>query len=115
MYTLIVRASFDAAHQIPGHPGACATLHGHTYRVEAEFAGGALDDLGMVRDFGDLKGALREVLPDHSYLNDVIPEGTTAEIISRWVFERLRERGLPASAVTVWETETSACRYTPEG
>lgn len=114
MYTLIVRASFDAAHQIPGHLGACAALHGHTYRVEAEFAGAGLDNLGMVRDFGDLKAALRAVLPDHAYLNDVIAEGTTAEIIARWLFERLRERDLPVTAVTLWETETSACRYTPD-
>ncbi|MCC6731258.1 MAG: 6-carboxytetrahydropterin synthase [Chthonomonadales bacterium] len=114
MYTLIVKARFEAAHDIPGHPGKCARLHGHSYRVEAEFAGATLDSLGMVRDFGDLKSALSDVLPDHTYLNDEVPATTTAENISRWVFERLAERGLPVSAITVWETDRCACRYTPD-
>ncbi len=114
MYTLIVRASFEAAHQIPGHKGKCARLHGHSYRVEAEFASSHLDELGMVCDFADLRAALSEVLPDHAYLNEVLSGPTTAEGISRWIYEQLRARGLPVSAVTVWETERSGCRYTPE-
>src|SRR5207244_11206111 len=63
MYTLIVKATFEAAHDIPGHKGKCARLHGHSYRVEAEFAGTKLDYLGMLRDFGDLKSVLNEFLP----------------------------------------------------
>ncbi len=113
MYTLLVRSRFEAAHVIPGHPGKCARLHGHSYRVEAEFTGTELDHLGMLRDFGDLKAALDDILPDHTYLNDVLQTSTTAECISRWILERLLDRGLPVSAVTVWETERCGCRYTP--
>ena len=109
-----LRPGFEAAHRIPGHRGKCAVLHGHSYRVEAEFAGEELDALGMVADFADLRAALTEVLPDHTCLNDVLPCPTTAEGISRWIFEQLRERGLPVSAVTVWETERSGCRYTAD-
>lgn len=112
MYTLLVRSRFEAAHCIPGHAGKCARLHGHSYRVEAEFAGRDLDHLGMLRDFGDLKAALDAVLPDHTYLNETIGEPTTAECIARWIFERLRERELPVTAVTVWETQRFGCRYT---
>ncbi len=114
MYTLIVRAKFEAAHDIPGHKGKCARLHGHTYRVEAEFQGRELDEIGMVQDFGDLKSVLNEFLPDHSYLNDVLPCSTTAENLSRWIFENLHERSLPVTAVTVWETDNNGCRYTPD-
>lgn len=114
MYTLIVRARFEAAHDIPGHKGKCARLHGHSYRIEAEFTGRELNEIGMLKDFKDLKEALNEFLPDHSYLNEVISGPTTAENISRWIFEQLNERSLPVSAVTVWETENNGCRYTPE-
>jgi 6-pyruvoyltetrahydropterin/6-carboxytetrahydropterin synthase len=113
MYTLIVRAGFEAAHDIPGHPGKCARLHGHSYRVEAEFAGDSLNGLGMLCDFADLKTTLNEIVPDHAYLNDVLPGPTTAECIARWLYDQLGERGLPVAAVTVWETERYGCRYTP--
>ncbi|MEO0248970.1 MAG: 6-carboxytetrahydropterin synthase [candidate division WOR-3 bacterium] len=112
MYTLIVRESFEAAHQIPGHPGKCSALHGHSYRVEAEFAGQELNSLGMVRDFIELKAALRAVLPDHSYLNEVVEGPTTAEYLAQWLYHRLKGQGLPIVAVTVWETEDCGCRYT---
>lgn len=114
MYTLIVRAGFEAAHDLPGYPGKCARLHGHSYRVEAEFSGRELDSLGMVRDFLDLKAVLNEFLPDHVYLNEILPFPTTAENIARWIFEQLQARDLPVTAVTLWETERNACRYAPD-
>ena len=113
MYTLIVRASFEAAHDIPGHKGKCKNLHGHTYKLEAEFSGADLDEIGMLTDFSDLKAVLNEFLPDHVYLNEVVSFSTTAENLSRWIFEQLQGRGLPVSAVTLWETERNGCRYTP--
>ena len=67
----------------------------------------------MVRDLAELKDILNEFLPDHVYLNDVLPFSTTVENISRWIFEQLESRNLPVSAVTVWETEHNGCRYTP--
>ena len=113
MYTLIVRARFEAAHDIPGHKGKCARLHGHSYRLEAEFSGTELNEIGMLQDFADLKAVINEFLPDHTYLNDIMDAPTTAENISRWVFEELQRRNLPVTAVTVWETENNGCRYTP--
>jgi 6-pyruvoyltetrahydropterin/6-carboxytetrahydropterin synthase len=114
VYTLVVRARFEAAHDIPGHPGKCARLHGHSYRVEAEFSGHSLNDLGMLVDFGDLKKVINEFLPDHVYLNELLPFTTTAENLARWIFEQLKARDLPVTAVTLWETERYACRYTPD-
>ena len=31
--------SFDASHQLVGHFGKCANLHGHTYKVEVVLTG----------------------------------------------------------------------------
>lgn len=113
MYTLIIKARFEAAHSIPDHPGKCRFLHGHSYRVEAEFSGGELDSLGMLRDFGDLNAAVKAALPDHANLNDVMSVTTTAENIAKWLFDKLIATGLPITSLTVWETERYACRYTP--
>lgn len=113
MYTLIVRAGFEAAHDIPGHKGKCARLHGHSYHVDAEFQGTELNEIGMLCDFADLKEVLNGFLPDHTYLNDIMDCPTTAENIARWIFEKLQTHNLPVTAVTVWETERNGCRYTP--
>jgi 6-pyruvoyltetrahydropterin/6-carboxytetrahydropterin synthase len=112
MYTLIVRSSFEASHCIPGHSGKCAQLHGHTYRVEAEFTGGCLNDIGMLEDFGDLRKVLEDVLPDHRHLNDVMDVTPTAENLARWIFRQVADRGLPITSLTVWETDRYGCRYT---
>ena len=50
--------SFDAAHQLVGHFGKCANLHGHTYKVEISLAGENIQDgssQGMVVDFYHVK------------------------------------------------------------
>jgi 6-pyruvoyltetrahydropterin/6-carboxytetrahydropterin synthase len=53
---------FDAAHRIRGHPGKCAYLHGHTYRLEVTVSAEGLDPLGMVMDFDDLDQLLRKAV-----------------------------------------------------
>ena len=42
--------TFEAAHQLPWHPGKCRNLHGHGYRLEVTVEGPVNDD-GMVLDF----------------------------------------------------------------
>lgn len=114
MYTLIVKQHFDAAHQIPGYDGKCANIHGHTYKVEAEFQSAELNELGMVHDFCDLKLALHEVMPDHQFLNDVLPGHTTVEGIARYLFEQLKAKDLPIRSVSVFEGDSCGCRFQPE-
>jgi 6-pyruvoyltetrahydropterin/6-carboxytetrahydropterin synthase len=105
--------SFDAAHSLPEHEGKCAGLHGHGYRLEVT-VGGTLQTAGsaagMVMDFGDLSDTIRRLVVDrldHTYLNDVLDVVPTAEGIAGWVFAILREAGLPAERVRLWETPTS--------
>jgi 6-pyruvoyltetrahydropterin/6-carboxytetrahydropterin synthase len=72
MFELAVELTFSAAHRIEGHPGPCAQLHGHNYRVETTVASERLNDHGMVLDFGDLKQICGQAIAplDHSFLND---------------------------------------------
>lgn len=60
--------SFDASHQLVGHAGKCANLHGHTYKLEVCISGQIIQELessqGMVYDFGDLKKIVNEHVLD---------------------------------------------------
>ncbi|MCK5235420.1 MAG: 6-carboxytetrahydropterin synthase QueD [Deltaproteobacteria bacterium] len=80
--------SFEAAHHIPNHKGACQNLHGHTYYGEVVVSSLGLDKMGMVMDYGDLKKMINERIVDrfdHTNLNDFF-DNPTAEIMVRDLF-----------------------------
>ncbi|MDR1739626.1 MAG: 6-carboxytetrahydropterin synthase [Bacteroidales bacterium] len=67
--------SFEAAHALKDYKGACANIHGHSYRLEVSIApcigSVAIDDDGMIWDFNNLKKVVQETLLnrfDHSLL-----------------------------------------------
>jgi 6-pyruvoyltetrahydropterin/6-carboxytetrahydropterin synthase len=122
MYELSVEASFAAAHSLRGYRGECERLHGHNWRVEVCLAAEALDELGMVMDFRDVKSMLGGVLAelDHRHLNEVPPFDAlnpTTENLCRHVADRLRA-GLPPRVairrVTCWESDRCSASYSPE-
>lgn len=85
------RFDFEAAHELPNHPGKCRQLHGHSYRLVVSVDRPVEPNSGMAIDFSDLKQVVRaEVVDrlDHRYLNDLI-ENPTAEVLARWIWERL--------------------------
>ena len=116
-------ACFEAAHQLPGHTGKCANLHGHSYTLEVSVRGpikqapGASDD-GMVMDFQELSALVqRSVLKplDHQFLNEVIEVRSTAENLAHWIWDALLAGGLSASLlyrVRLWETATGYVEIT---
>jgi 6-pyruvoyltetrahydropterin/6-carboxytetrahydropterin synthase len=123
MFTIFKDFTFAAAHAIRGHTRGCQNLHGHNYRVRVHVAAAELDELGMVVDFADLKAMMEEILGpfDHQVINEVPPFdrlNTTAELLSRHVFEEVGRR-LPAGGrvrverVEVWENDTSCAIYEP--
>lgn len=52
------KIEFDAAHRVMLHESKCKYLHGHRYVIEATFAAEALDTVGRVVDFGEIKTVL---------------------------------------------------------
>lgn len=53
--------TFDCAHVLSGYNGACANLHGHTYKLQVTVEGESKKDGvkdGMVIDFNNLKTLL---------------------------------------------------------
>jgi 6-pyruvoyltetrahydropterin/6-carboxytetrahydropterin synthase len=119
MYELTVRSHFDAAHALPGYPGECRELHGHTWDVEATVEGETLDDIDILYDFKRLKSDLGAVLEplDHAFLNEVPPFdmlSPTAENLARIIFEQLTERvggQVRVSEIAVWESPVARIVY----
>lgn len=114
------RFTFDAAHFLPNHKGKCASMHGHTYRLEVTVVSenGKLiesgSDEGMVIDFSDLKAIVKaEVIDkvDHKVLNEVFPFRTTAENIASHIFsiltDKLQPLGVKVAKIKLWETQDS--------
>lgn len=68
--------SFEMAHSLEGHDGACSRIHGHSYRLWVTVGGEPCTDinspkLGMVVDFGDLKRIVNEQIVsvfDHAFV-----------------------------------------------
>lgn len=122
MYTISKQFHFSASHvlaELPeGHP--CSRLHGHNYVVEVVLASETLDERGFVVDYLELRPvkALIDRELDHRHLNDVMDGPTSAEALSRWIFERaLAELPAPAAerlvAVRVSETPKTWAAYEP--
>lgn len=98
--------TFDCCHILTGHEGKCASLHGHTYKLEVTvrtdeglIAEGSSKD--MVLDFADLKKIVNETVIDkfdHAFIFDATNKGeATAEwqianIAGNW---GLRSYGMP--------------------
>lgn len=114
---LIVREfRFEAAHQLPDHPGRCRNLHGHSYRLKVVCQAPVDGRSGLAIDFGELKRVVHEQvldLLDHAYLNEILPV-PSAEHIAMWAWARLRDAGLPLHEIQVHETEACSVIYRGE-
>jgi 6-pyruvoyltetrahydropterin/6-carboxytetrahydropterin synthase len=108
--------SFDAAHRLPNVPEGhkCRRLHGHTYTVRVHVRGEPDENVGWILDFADIKEAfdpIRDRL-DHYYLNEIEGlDNPTAEVLARWIWQRLVPRLAGLSRIEIQETCTSGCTY----
>jgi len=112
--------AFDAAHYLPDYPGKCASMHGHTYKLEVVISrpdgginSGESGD-GMVLDFSDFNKMVKETVldkVDHKVLNDVFSFQATSENIAGHFFELIKEEckkyDLKLEKVALWESRTS--------
>lgn len=103
---------FEAAHLLPYHPGKCARLHGHSYRLEVGIRGPLHEDgpaRGMVEDFDTIAQTVREraiARLDHQDLNAVI-ENPTCERIAQWIWREISAALPSLDEIVLWETATS--------
>lgn len=139
MFILKNEIQFDMAHYLSGYNGKCANIHGHRYRLIVKIASETLHKegqlRGMVDDFGNIKEALKEIEDffDHKLIledNDegkkvgeslslmpnrfkivYLPYRTTAEEMSRHIFNMLKGKGFNVYEVELFETPTNSCIY----
>ncbi len=122
LWTLTKEFRFEASHQLVGHDGKCARLHGHSWVLHVHLAGDRLVEHegpkeGMLVDYADVKSVVQPLVDgylDHHHLNETLGmERPTSERVAQWVWDRLMETVLRPhlAMVEISETCTSACSY----
>ncbi|HYO83224.1 MAG TPA: 6-carboxytetrahydropterin synthase QueD [Bryobacteraceae bacterium] len=124
MFEVTVEQTFAAGHSLREYKGKCENVHGHNYRVQVTVQGKALNRIGLLVDFVDLKRAVREVIArlDHQFINDLEPFTTvnpSAENLSKYFYDEVSsaltlEPGVRIAQIRIWETDTSIAVYTPD-
>jgi 6-pyruvoyltetrahydropterin/6-carboxytetrahydropterin synthase len=106
---------FDSAHKLDWHRGKCKNLHGHTYKLQVSVKGN-LSEQGIVIDFADLDKIVKEKvieILDHRLLNEIIPN-PTAENLSIWIWDKLKDNLKGLCEIKLWETPKSFAVYSGE-
>jgi len=109
------RFRFEAAHQLPHVPEGhkCGRMHGHGFEVilHADQELGS-DDMGLDFDYlGEVWTPLNKEL-HYACLNDIPGlENPTSEMLSGWLWKRLKPIQPALSWITVYETATAGCHY----
>jgi 6-pyruvoyltetrahydropterin/6-carboxytetrahydropterin synthase len=138
MFVDRVELSFDAGHRILGHPGKCASPHGHTFKAEVFVVVQHLDGLGFALDFEPLKCGLKGWIDEHwdhgFLLNDAdtplvealqaIPEAKlylfqgvnpSAEAMARALFDEARRQfGCVVRSIRIWESPNQYAEFVPD-
>lgn len=110
---------FEAAHSLPTFPEGhkCRRLHGHSFRFDVVVEGEVDPAKGYLIDYGDIKKACDPIVKqlDHYYLNDIDGlSNPTAEMIAKWLWDRIKPQLPLLSKIVVNETCTSSCEYAGE-
>ena len=109
------RYAFQSAHQLPNVPAGhkCGNMHGHGFEVilHAHYKTGE-GDLRVGSDLLDACWAPIQQELDHACLNELPGlENPTSEVLSSWIWSKVKP-GLPElSAVTVYETASCGDNY----
>ena len=120
MYEVKIVTQFAAAHRLENFKGKCESLHGHNWKVEVFLVGQALDNTGLLMDFGVVKARTKQVLEeiDHKYLNELAAfqdRNPSSENLACYLYERLgaifNGDGVKVRRVDVWESDTSCASY----
>jgi len=87
--------TFDAAHHLGTGAAENRRMHGHSFYVDVTLRGEPDAATGILRDFGQIDAALKEVrgMLDHHLLNEVDGLGApTLENLARFIFRQAKAR-----------------------
>ena len=120
MFEAAYETTFCATHVLTRDGRPIEPLHGHDWRVEVVARGEALDAIGVVVDFEDLKRIVGEIAGRFHYgdLNahpGFAGKSPSAEEVARYFFREVRqalgERGGQLARVRVWEAPGCSATY----
>jgi 6-pyruvoyltetrahydropterin/6-carboxytetrahydropterin synthase len=131
MYKVTKEMHFCYGHRLMQYEGKCRVPHGHNAKVAIDLMAEALDPLGMVIDFTDIKRViqgwidstmdhrmvLRQDDPLAKLLQEmgepclIVKQNPTAESLARMIFDYAVSRGFPVVEVRFWETPDSYATY----
>jgi 6-pyruvoyltetrahydropterin/6-carboxytetrahydropterin synthase len=129
MYQDRIEIIFDAGHRLLKYKGKCEVPHGHTFKTEIMIRSDALDQLGFVVDFVELRNKIGKWIDekwDHAFLVNaqdhelltekkvfVFDEGNpTAEVLAKHLYEYVHEiYGSLISKVRIWESPNQYAEY----
>jgi len=108
---------FEAAHWLPTFPEGhkCRRLHGHSFKADIVVEGEVDPAKGYLIDFGQIKAVTDPIVKqlDHYCLNDIEGlENPTAEMLAKWIYDRLAPDLPLLKSVRIRETCTSSAEYT---
>ena len=135
MFRVTREIHFCYGHRLLDYAGKCRHLHGHNGKAVIAIEGEALDRLGMVMDFSQIKRVVSHWIDttlDHKMLlhkdDPVLPflrqqgepvfvmdVNPTAENIAKLIFDFVKGQGFPVVEVRLWETESCFATYTGPG
>jgi len=109
------RFRFEAAHQLPNVPAGhkCGRMHGHGFEVTLHVRQDlGDDDMGIDSDrLGAVWTPLHRTL-HHGCLNDLPGlANPTSELLSAWLWERIKHLLPTLSWISVYETAGAGCHY----
>lgn len=137
MYYLQSEQSFDAAHFLADYEGKCRNIHGHRWRVVIEVKSLTLQSEGQLRgmivDFSKLKNDLAKEVEvfDHALIIEKnsmksstikalkeedfriveIDFRPTAEMFSKFFYNKMKGNGYKVKSATVFETPNNCASY----
>ena len=131
MFSVTRVIHFCYGHRLLNYDGKCRHPHGHNGKIEITIEKPALDKMGFVMDFEEIKAKVQRWVDaelDHKFLLNkrdplvktfqeqgepfVALEGNpTAEAIAKLIFDYARGRKLPVAEVRLWETVNSFAAY----
>ena len=135
MHQIRIEITFDSGHRLLGYEGKCASPHGHTYRAEVFLKASSLDSLGLVFDFTELRGRVKDWIDqnwDHAFLvnsrdTELIAglkpsakgrlyqfdgENPSCEVMSRQLYIKVTDLcGVAPAKVRLWESTNQYAEF----
>lgn len=131
MFTITKEVYFCYGHRLMNHAGKCRHLHGHSVKASISIQEDQLNQQGMVCDFADIRDCVEAFIDehlDHNFLlhkddplipllisNDerflALDEHPTAEVLSKLIFQHIKQSGFNVVQVTLWETASAYASY----